>query len=277
MRTKTQARKASIQQDAAQVRQDYENAVDPGLIDFIEKVRAIPEDRANKIGYKVSDVSEKQRIDMEALIGGKVNAKANYVNGGCIRHIDKRHGENGEADHSMADIEDMARIGYVLKNYDNVDFLVDDSGNIKTDWAYTAQNGKAAPIIVFVKRINGYHSVIEAINDGKRGRLNIVSSYRSSVDPINGNKARMPDGASAPKLTPEAASATDINNTSKFTPKVNKNKTRMPDGTESPKQNVQDVSALTPYNNISYSAKNVNNEVKNSWVQTLTPKKERSA
>lgn len=35
-------------------------------------------------------------------------------------HILRRHGENGEADHSMRDINDIGRIQYVIDNYDSV-------------------------------------------------------------------------------------------------------------------------------------------------------------
>ena len=40
--------------------------------------------------------------------------------------------------------------------------------------------------------------------------------------------------------------------------------TRMHDGTSAPKPTPEAVSAPTSYNNISYSAKNVNSELKNS-------------
>jgi len=70
------------------------------------------------------------------------------------------------------------------------DFLRDADGEIKTCGAYTAKDGKPAPIIIYIKKINGFHSVVEAINDGKRGRLNIISSYKSSIDPLNNNKKR---------------------------------------------------------------------------------------
>jgi len=176
-----------------QVMSEYERAIDPGLMEFIELVRSAPEDHANKFGYSVSVVGERQRADTERLLGEEIRAQANYIKGDRVHHIDHRHGKNGVADHSMAEIEDMARIGYVLANYDNLDFLRNKNGDIKTNSAYTARNGRPAPVIIYVIRVNGFHSVVEAINDGKSGRLNIISSYKSSVNPIEINKARMPN------------------------------------------------------------------------------------
>jgi len=178
-----------------QIMQEYEKAVDTGLVKFIESVRSVSRDDANSFGYKVSEIGERQRADVERLTGENINAHFNYIGGSEIHHIDYRHGEDGVADHSMANIEDMARIGYVLENYDRADLLVDENGKIKTSGAYTAKNGRPSPVIIYVKKINGFHCVVEAANDGKRGRLNIISSYKSNVDPVEINKAQMPHAA----------------------------------------------------------------------------------
>ena len=185
-----------------QITREYEKATDPGLVRFIESVRSVSKDEANRFGYRVSEIGERQRADAERLIGEKINARSNFIGGSEIHHIDYRHGENGAADHSMANTEDMARIGYVLENYDNVDLLTDENGTIKTSGAYTAKDGRPSPIIIYVKKVNGFHSVVEAVNDGKRGRLNIISSYKSNADPIEINKAQMPRAAANKPAAP---------------------------------------------------------------------------
>jgi len=222
MKAKPQARKVPVQQNAAQIRQDYENAVDTDLIKFIEDVHSTPDDMVNNLDFRVSKVSEKQRTDIERLTGEPLNANSNFIKGDRIVHIEDRHGKNGKADQSMADPNDIARIGYVLENYDAVDFLRDEkTGKIVTNSNYTAKNGMPSPSLIYVKKVNGFYIVIEAVNDGKRKRLNIISAYKNRKNPLTAQKARMPDGTSAPKQNVQNASATDINDTSKFKPEVN--------------------------------------------------------
>jgi hypothetical protein len=194
MKTKSQVWKTFMQQDAAQVRQDYENAVDADLIKFIENVHSIPNDMVNNLDFRVSKVSDKQKADIERLIGEPLNANSNFIKGDRIVHIEDRHGKNGKADQSMADPKDIARIGYVLENYDAVDFLRDEkTGEIVTNSNYTAKNGKPSPMLIYVKKVNGFYIVIEAVNDGKRKRLNIISAYKNNKNPLTYKKTRMPD------------------------------------------------------------------------------------
>ena len=39
----------------------------------------------------------------------------------AVEHIEKRHGENGVHDQSMKNPNDLARIKFVIQNYDNVE------------------------------------------------------------------------------------------------------------------------------------------------------------
>ena len=167
-----------------QIKQEYEQAVDPGLVVFIQNVRSAKKAAADKLDYAVSGISEKQKADIESLTGELLSAKYNFIKGGTINHIENRHGVDGEADRSMADIHDVARIGFILHNYDEVDFLRNEKGEIIKSGSHTARNGKAAPILIYVKKINGFYSVVEAINDGKRRRLDIITAYKSRKNPL---------------------------------------------------------------------------------------------
>jgi len=163
---------------------EYEMAVDPGLVEFIEMVRSVPKDEANKLNYKISEIGDKQREGIESITGETLNAKFNVINGSGINHIDNRHGKDGSADHSMANIEDIARIAYVLENYDNVGFLIDkDTQKTVTSDNYKAGSGKHAPILFFVKKVNGFYSIAQAVNDSSKGWLNIISAYKSKNKP----------------------------------------------------------------------------------------------
>jgi hypothetical protein len=148
---------------AEQVEQDYERAVDPGMVDFIQKVHSTSKADADRLEYRVSGVSEKQKNDIENLTGEPLSAKSNFIKGGVINHIENRHGINGKADHSMADINDVARIGYVLANYDEIDFLRSEKGNMVRSRGHTSKDGKHAKTLIYVKRINGFYCVVEAV------------------------------------------------------------------------------------------------------------------
>lgn len=74
-------------------------------------------------------------------VGSKVVIDTNAVN-----HIDNRHGVNGQQDHSMSNIEDIARIKYVLDNYDEAIYNGDKSKG------YVVSNGKPAPNLILSKK-----------------------------------------------------------------------------------------------------------------------------
>ena len=101
-----------------------------------------------------------------------------------IRHIESRHGINGEADRSMANADDIAKIGFVLDNYDEVVFLKNEKGEIVRNGNYNTKYGKPAPLLLYVKKINGFYCVVEAVNDGRRKRLDIITAYRCRKNPL---------------------------------------------------------------------------------------------
>lgn len=71
----------------------------------------------------------------------------------------------------MKDIRNIARIGYVLANYDFIDF------NDKYAKGYVDSKGKLAPIVTISKKINGTFYIVEAVSDAKKHKNYIVSAY----------------------------------------------------------------------------------------------------
>ena len=68
-----------------QIKQDYEQAVDhPGLVEFIQKVHSTDKAEANKLEYKVSDISKRQKNDIEKITGEPMSAISNFIKGGTI-------------------------------------------------------------------------------------------------------------------------------------------------------------------------------------------------
>ena len=70
---------------------------------------------------------------------------------------------------------DVARAGYVLNNFGNA-YLATRKAE-----GYFTSNGKRVPIVIFEKKIDGSHVIVEAVTDTKKNRNYIVSEYLPSV------------------------------------------------------------------------------------------------
>ena len=63
----------------------------------------------------------------------------------------------------MRNDADIARIGYVLENYDSAELLKDENGNpiLSTEWQNKDQS--KAQMVKFAKKIDGTYYVVEAV------------------------------------------------------------------------------------------------------------------
>lgn len=160
----TPAQNASIE--------EYKQSVDPGLAEYVGRVRA-GEDLEP---YTVTETSDRMRDAMQQLTGLDKVGKVTMMDANAVKHITNRHaGGDGSADGTMKNSADVARAAYVLNHFDNA-YLA----TRKADGYYTG-NRKKAPIVIFEKKIDGSHIVVEAVCDTKKSRNFIVSEYLSSV------------------------------------------------------------------------------------------------
>ena len=160
----TPAQNASIE--------EYKQSVDPGLAEYVDRVRA-GEDLAP---YTVTETSDRMRDAMQQLTGLDKVGKVTMMDANAVKHITNRHaGGDGSADGTMKESADVARAAYVLNHFDNA-YLA----TRKADGYYTGSR-KKAPIVIFEKKIDGSHIVVEAVCDTKKSRNFIVSEYLSSV------------------------------------------------------------------------------------------------
>lgn len=160
----TPAQNASIE--------EYKQSVDPGFAEYVDRVRA-GEDLEP---YTVTETSDRMRDAMQQLTGLDKVGKVTMMDANAVKHITNRHaGGDGSADGTMKNSADVARAAYVLNHFDNA-YLA----TRKADGYYTG-NRKKAPIVIFEKKIDGSHIVVEAVCDTKKSRNFIVSEYLSSV------------------------------------------------------------------------------------------------
>ena len=148
-----QAESTAVNTDPAQhtaveqaVIDEYQAAVDDNLRVIVEGYKANPNRAFAR--HTISQVTERQAKDAENLLGGNYTGFTNAINSNGIKHILKEHGENGVVDHSMADVNDLARIAYVLDNYDTVNQATYASGDIKYSQEFRGKNNRPAPMLV---------------------------------------------------------------------------------------------------------------------------------
>lgn len=152
--------------------------------------------------HNISSVSQRQAQDAQRLLGGDYAGYRNAINSNGIQHILGEHGPSGTVDHSLADLNDIARMGHVLDNYDNVELVTYESGDTDYSREFRDKNDRPAPMLKFSKRVDGTYYVVEAIPESKYKKFWVVSAYMEKAD--GGTQA--PD-ANGPRTTPNASLA----------------------------------------------------------------------
>lgn len=158
------------------IKMEYENSTDQDLLDFIYQQLESPNPKAK---FTISEVNKKQIEDIKNLLGIDVTGFKNVIDHNAIMHIKNRHGLNGKADKSMSNPKDLARIGYILENYDSIEILKKNNVSVYSS-LYRNKLNKPVPIIKYQKRINGYFITSQAIIDSKNKRLSIETAYRKN-------------------------------------------------------------------------------------------------
>lgn len=192
-----------------QIIKDYKAAVDPAVVQGIEQARSIQDNNyRNKYTITLSErVGDKVVSLVKDLIGLDVSGYKNQIKGNAIAHIDKRHGANGKANSTMANIEDFGRINYVIENADDAKLLTRkdvDADTWKLSAEYRNADNSYAPLIRFEKRVDNTYYVVEAVPDSKANRLAVVSAYMESAKKENPSLKSSDAGKPAPNVTPEA-------------------------------------------------------------------------
>lgn len=162
--------------------QEYVDAVDDGLLDFAERYAEDPNAQFGR--YTISKVSQRQADEISGILGIDVSGYQNAINKSGVNHILKRHGANGEADQSMAELSDISRMGYVLDNYDSVQPLTNEKGEFVTSTEFRGKDNAPAPMVRFAKKIDGTYYVVEAVADNRYKKLWVVSAYMEKSSPI---------------------------------------------------------------------------------------------
>lgn len=177
--------------------QEYTRSTDSKIVSFINRVLGLKNrNYRNKTYLNIAPVSERAAADVQALTGVDATGFTHELTGRAVDHIIDRHGPEGEADTSMRDFNDIARIGYVLEHYDFADILRNKDGSVRTTNSYRMADNSTAPVVQFVKKIDGTYYVVEAVTDSKAHHLGIISAYMTKT---NGGGQVLGMGKSSPR------------------------------------------------------------------------------
>lgn len=146
---------------------DYHLAIDRDIKLMVNDVM----NNRDTLPITVGFVDTRMARDIEKMTGLKTTGNRIILRASDIRHILKRHGENGTADHSMKDIDDIARMSYVLENYDEI------RNENRSARQYRTKTGKAAPQLLVSKKVDGRYYVVEVIMDGENRKNAVSTAY----------------------------------------------------------------------------------------------------
>ncbi len=151
----------------------YMNApINDDVLSLVEKVQS-GNYKDNEV-VRLNKVSNETAKKIQDITGIDVTGWDVLIEARQLAHIIKRHGEHGQADRSMADATDIAKVEYVLENADEIV----DGGNTK---AYVeSSNGKmrSAKTVVYQADIGGRtYFAVEAVPNTARKAVFVVSTY----------------------------------------------------------------------------------------------------
>lgn len=161
----------------------YRAAVDLDVLNAAQSYKNDPGGKNDRI--RISAVQQREADDILNLTGFSVTGYAHTADRNFFTHVEKRHGENGEADRSMSDLNDVARVGWVLSNYDSVELLTNPDGSVRRSEAYLDGKQEHMPLLRYTKRLDGSVYVVEAAGESKWKKLWLVSAYIQKNGPVN--------------------------------------------------------------------------------------------
>ena len=196
--------------------EQYKNSVDSNLAEFYDK--ALMGEKLPPFEFGV--VSDAAANKIAEIAGKDVSGFALVIEPRIANHINKRHGVNGKHDHSMSDTNDVARMKYVIDNFDNAE----DGGNTDAYWEVD-EKGKSrrAKTVNFSKKINGTYYVVEAVPVTKARKAYIVSAYMTKNGKKNAGDKRLTDAISPPVYTAKTDNAFSSANNNLSQPSLNVN------------------------------------------------------
>lgn len=180
------------------------------IADFIDGVNNMIDEtkkskRKKKIGV-LSDSHVKIINDIVRELYPEFSAEGYelWIDGTGAQHIERRHGQNGEADSTMASREEKSLIPWAAQNAESGGFIRESDGSVKHSTRFFNKDGSRAPEIRLEKKTSdGVVFISECVPDSVNKRIWITSAYRNKKS-SKGQLLNIED-TSSPQPTPEAS------------------------------------------------------------------------
>ncbi len=197
-------------------KKDSINGVLLGFVDSISKMK--DKMKISKRKQSLGSISTRHSNLLSSLINNETGKTVDFsdfelwIDGSAVEHIETRHGKNGEADRSMSNPEDIARIPWAVNNADRASFARNSDGSIRYNQTFRNSDGTLAPVILIEKSIgNDSFIVAECAPDTKAKKINVISAYIQKNSSSNQVMNIDPDGSPHPTPeTPLDSTATNV-------------------------------------------------------------------
>ena len=191
----------------------------------------------------VTELSPETIKKISDFVGFDISGYKCRIEKDALVHIEKRHGINGEHDHSLSDPKDTARMGYAINHIDNIEWVTDEKGNVVRSKKYNNKDNTSCPVMSLSSRIDGTYCVSQAVPDTKRKTIWVTSARIEKAD----GGSQVPNGReSTPQPTPKAplVSSSADNNIPQNEQIVNNN------GMQNNEKNASEIVTLKQTDNI---------------------------
>lgn len=166
---------------------------------FIEEAR---QSNTNYKRFLLSETIPQRLADaIKEVIGIDVSDYKNEIYEDIVRHIEKRHGEQGIADHSMKDLSKLERVNDFLENFDEIK-SADTSRQFKN-----SDGSRANTIEIKKDYIVEQGHLIEAVPVNKNKSLEVVSMYYENKI---ADTEQVPDDLKSPGHTPKTQPTNNV-------------------------------------------------------------------
>lgn len=190
------------------IKSEYQASTDKNLVQYAENIR---QNQEVEKSYELKNVTEKESNDIEKLVGFNTAGFKTVIEPRIVKHIESRHGENGQADKSMADLNDLGRIQYVMDNYDTI-YYGGKSKAYKTPKKMSDGTTKtvSADTVAYEKRIDGFVYVIKAVPNAQKRTTYIDSVFITKKD----KSPLFVDATNAPRRNVQDATMNNLSSNS---------------------------------------------------------------
>lgn len=155
----------------------FKASVNQDVVSFARRMLSADVETQNRSRIKICKVPNKLGEDVKRLTGIDTTGWPIVLKGNHIRHIDKRHGAQGEHDRTMSDIENFGRIGFVANHYESFRPLFNKRGERVVTHEFQDHFRRPSQVYDMRMRIDGEIAIQHAVLDTRHKSLQIISCY----------------------------------------------------------------------------------------------------